>query len=156
MNGNAILKSLWRKTSKYRFILVMSAVAVIALRMPLQTYMTLGRYQHIGIAIFLFGMGYVMQLIWSWRNYSKWARISNCATCAFFCSVGMFFYANSWLDTSIAAPTEEKMTLRSLFLAIYLFLAVVVAAIWLKWIHEDGKAVAVQISEHEQNESAKK
>jgi len=78
------------------------------------------------------------------------------SSCAFFCSVGMFFYANSWLDTSIAEPTEEKMMLRSIFLGIYLFLAVIVAAIWLTWIHEDGKAIAVQVSEHEQNEDAKK
>jgi hypothetical protein len=139
MNGNSIFEKLWRRTSKYRFNLVMGIVALLALKTPLQRYISLGRYQHIGIAIFLFGMGYLMQLIWSWRNFSKWARISNCVTCAFFCSVGMFFYSNTWLDSSMAEPTSERTMVRSLFIGIYMFFAFMVAALWLKALHEEGK-----------------
>lgn len=139
MKANSILNVIWRRISKYLFNLIMAIIALIVLKTPLQHYVSLGRYQHIGIAIFLFGMGYVMQMIWSWRTWSKWARVSNIATSLFFCSVGIFFYANSWVDNSVADPTTEKMLLRSLFIGIYCFFSFMVAALWLKSMHEDGK-----------------
>lgn len=142
MNGIGSISKLWKKTSKYRCILLMSCVALVSLRVPLQNYISLGRYQHLGIAIFLFGMGYVIQLIWSWKTFSRWARISNAATGAFFCSVGMVFYSNSWLDTRIAVQTPEREVCRYALVVAYVFFGFVIAAIWLKWIHEDTKTAA--------------
>jgi len=138
MTGNSILDKLWGRISKYGFILAMTLIAMAAYKAPLQQFISLSRYQHVGIAIFLFGMGYVMQTIWSWRVYSKWARISNIVTSAYFCSVGLFFYTNTWLENYVV-PTPRNMLVRYGLVFIYLFLALIVSGFWLKWAHEDNK-----------------
>jgi hypothetical protein len=117
----------------------MSIIAAIALKMPLQHYISLTRYQHVGIAIFLFGMGYTMQSIWSWRVYSKWAKMANLATSAFFCSVGLYFYRNTWLEEYATEATPTRYLGRLILMFIYLLLALVVSIFWVKWAHEDNK-----------------
>lgn len=139
MSGNSILNMLWRRISKYGFILAMSILALIAFKTPLQHYISLTRYQHVGIVIFLFGMGYVMQTIWSWRVYSKWARLANIATCVFFCSVGLYFYMNTGLEAYSTDVTPKKIMVRLTHVFSYLFLALVVSLFWVKWAHEDNK-----------------
>lgn len=139
MRSDSILNKIWRRVSKYGFILAMSIIAFIALKMPLQHYISLTRYQHVGIAIFLFGMGYTMQSIWSWRVYSKWAKMANLATSAFFCSVGLFFYRNTWLEEYATEATPTRYLGRLILMFIYLLLALVVSIFWVKWAHEDNK-----------------
>lgn len=139
MSGNSILKSLWRRITKYGFILTMTIVALIAFKTPLQHYISLTRYQHVGIAIFLFGMGYVMQTIWSWRVYSKWAKLANIATFMFFCSVGLFFYMTPGLDGYTTDPSPKKILVRLSHIFTYLFFALGVSLFWVKWAHEDNK-----------------
>ncbi len=117
----------------------MTVVALIALNTPLQHYIPLTRYQHVGIAIFLFGMGYAMQTIWSWRAYSKWAKLANIATFVFFCSVGIFFYTNPGLEAYSADPSPKKILVRLTHIFSYLFCALIVSAFWVKWAHEDNK-----------------
>jgi hypothetical protein len=117
----------------------MSVIALIAFKTPIQHYIALTRYQHVGIAVFLFGMGYAMQAIWSWRAYSKWAKISNLATSAFFCAVGLFFYQNTWLESYVADPTPLTYLGRLSLIFVYLCGALLVSMFWLKWAHEDNK-----------------
>lgn len=139
MSGNSILKSLWSKITKYGFIIMMTVVALIAFKTPLQHYISLTRFQHVGIAIFLFGMGYVMQTIWSWRAYSKWAKLANVATFVFFCSVGLFFYTTPGLDGYSTDPSPKKIFVRLSHIFTYLFFALAVSLFWVKWAHEDNK-----------------
>lgn len=139
MSGNSILKSFWRRVTKYGFILAMTIASLVACNTPLQHYISLTRYQHVGIAIFLFGMGYVMQTIWSWRVYSKWARLANIATFVFFCSVGLFFYMTPGLDGYATDPSPKKILVRLTHIFTYLFFALVVSLFWVKWAHEDNK-----------------
>ncbi len=139
--------------SKYGFILAMAIIALIALKTPLQHYISLTRYQHVGIAIFVFGMGYVMQSIWSWRTYSKWAKMSNLATGAFFTSVGMFFYKNTWLEEYATEVTPVRYLGRLILLFVYLLLALFVSLFWLKWAHEDNKLKDAEKNRRKQSES---
>lgn len=140
----------------------MGLIALVAFKTPLQHYISLTRYQHVGIAIFLFGMGYVMQAIWSWRVYSKWAKMANFATSAFFCSVGLFFYCNTWLEEYATDATPSRYIGRLVLVFIYLFMALIVSGFWVKWAHEDNKlkdaekdAAEKQQQEQEQEQKQK-
>ena len=112
--------------------------AAVAL-FPLQKYISLGRFQKYGMAILIFGIGYFLQLAWSWGKLQKWARASNAATAAFFAFVGITFYQNPWLDTHVSVQTDDRITQRYLLLVAYSVFAVIIATIWFKWIEEETK-----------------
>jgi hypothetical protein len=133
------LKDYWLKSENYRIsVLSMLCAAAIAL-LPLQKYMTLSRFQKYGMAIFAFGVGYFIQLAWSWRKLKKWARASSCATAMFFASVGVTFYENPWLDTNVSVQTDDRLHFRYLLLGGYFVFALIIGFIWFKWIAEDSK-----------------
>lgn len=116
----------------------MATVALIALRTPLQHYISLNRYQHVSISVFLFGVGYFMQLAWSYKTWSKWARISHIVTGLFFTSVGLFFYTNNWSELS-GEMTMHKVLQRYCIIFVYLLLALFVSLLWIKALWEDQK-----------------
>jgi hypothetical protein len=120
----------FRKLSSF-FIVLGFVLGAVTLMVPLQHYISLGRYQHYGIAIFLFGFGYVLHSIWTWRQQSFWSRLCYSFTGVFFCSVGLLFYANPWLDWKTAVQTGEKDLLRKTYMGVYLFLGFVLVLVWL-------------------------
>lgn len=113
------------------FIFLGFALGAIVLMVPLQHYISMGRYQHYGISIFLFGLGYALHCVWTWRNQPMWPRICYTFTAVFFCSVGLLFYGNPWLDWKTAVQTEEKALARTVFMGIYLFLGFLLLLVWL-------------------------
>lgn len=135
------LQKTWRDSSRYRLVLVAAVLAVIAVKgIRLQDYMPLGRYQHWGLGIFIFGMGYLLQTVWSWRVLAVWARTSYIATGLFFTSVGVVFYKNPWLDYKVAIQTAQNEELRAHLVIIYLLFSLVIAVIWARWIYEESRA----------------
>jgi hypothetical protein len=137
-----IAASLWKRSHRYRMVLLFSALALGIFMTPLQKSISLGRYQHYGMAIACFGMGYLSQFVWSFRTFSSHARAAYLATGLFFTSVGLTFYANPWLDYRMAVQTPEKEQLRQILVATYLFLATALASIWIRWIKEETRAKA--------------
>ena len=119
---------------------IFSAIAIATYLTPLQKYFTMGRYQHYGITISIFGLGYLLQTIWSWRTFTKWARISYLSTGLFFSTVGMTFYTNPWLDSRMAMQTADKEFWKTIFIAIYILITIAIVSIWLKWIKEEKGA----------------
>jgi hypothetical protein len=107
------------------------AVGIIILLIPLQHYVTLGRYQHYGMAVFAFGLGYVLHCIWTWRDEDFWSRLSYALTGAFCSSVGLLFYANPWMDWKTSVQTEEKQLLRWALSGVYLILGFILMIVWL-------------------------
>ena len=106
-------------------------LAAVTVMVPLQRYMSLGRYQHYGMGLFIFGLGYTLHAIWTWSRQPFWNRACYSFTGAFFCSVGFLFFANPWLDWKTAVQTEERALLRALFLGIYLILGFLLLVVWL-------------------------
>ncbi|CAN5486403.1 hypothetical protein BH11CYA1_BH11CYA1_20660 [soil metagenome] len=131
---------LWHKAQRYCMIGIFSAIATGVYLTPLQKYITMGRYQHYGITISIFGLGYLLQTIWSWRNFTKWARISYLSTGLFFSTVGMTFYTNPWLDSRMSMQTAEKEFWKNIFIAVYVLITIAIVSIWLKWIKEEKGA----------------
>jgi len=134
------MQKLWRKTSRHRLVIAFSALAIVIYCTPLQRYVTLGRYQHYGIAIGLFGLGYLLQTIWSWKEFSRWARRAYLATGAFSLTVGLTFFYNPWLDTKVAPQTHANDQIRPILMALYLLSSLWVGAVYARWIKEENKA----------------
>jgi len=133
------MKKLWRKTSRHRLVIAFSALAVIIYCTPLQRYVTLGRYQHYGIAIGLFGVGYLLQTIWSWKEFTRWARWAYLSTGIFSLTVGLTFFYNPWLDTKVAPQTHANDQMRPILMALYLLSSLYVGAVYARWIKEENK-----------------
>ncbi len=131
---------LWHKAQRYCMIGLFSAIATGAYLTPLQKFFTMGRYQHYGITISIFGLGYLLQTIWSWRTFTKWARISYLSTGLFFSTVGMTFYTNPWLDSRMSMQTADKELWKNIFIAVYVLITLAIVSIWLKWIKEEKGA----------------
>ncbi len=107
------------------------ACAIAILMIPLQHYITLGRYQHYGMAVFVFGLGYIMHCIWTWRHETFWTRLSYALTGAFCSSLGLLFYANPWMDLKSSVQTEEKELLRWALSGVWLLLGFMLTIVWL-------------------------
>jgi len=131
---------LWHKAQRYCMIGLFSAIATGAYLTPLQKFFTMGRYQHYVITISIFGLGYLLQTIWSWRTFTKWARISYLSTGLFFSTVGMTFYTNPWLDSRMSMQTADKELWKNIFIAVYVLITLAIVSIWLKWIKEEKGA----------------
>lgn len=121
----------------YVLILIGLAFAYVIHSIPLQLHMPLGRYQHYGLSIFVLGLGYILQIVWSWKNLKRWARLGYIATGLYLTSVGIVLYANPWLDSRVAIMTEEKEDWKVIIGWIYTFLAMPLAFIYMGWIKED-------------------
>ncbi|HEY9758660.1 MAG TPA: hypothetical protein V6C97_26070 [Oculatellaceae cyanobacterium] len=113
------------------FITLGFALAGLTMLVPLQRFISLGRYQHYGISIFLFGLGYGLHCLWNWRALIGWSRACYLATAAFFCSVGIIFWANPWMDSRTGVATDEQNLLRQLYIGVYLVLGFLLVATWL-------------------------
>jgi hypothetical protein len=107
------------------------AFAIAIVMVPLQHYITLGRYQHYGMAVFVFGLGYILHCIWTWRHETLWTRLSYALTGAFCSSLGLLFYANSWMDLKSSVQTEEKQLLRWFLSGVWLLLGFMLTIVWL-------------------------
>jgi hypothetical protein len=132
--------SMSHRFKDYVLILTGLAVAFFIHSIPLQLYMPLGRYQHYGLSIFALGLGYVLQIVWSWKNLKLWARLGYIGTGLYLTSIGMVLYANPWLDSRVAIMTEEKEDWKILIGWFYTFLAMPLTFIYLGWIKEDHRA----------------
>lgn len=131
------------------FVILGCLMAPLCLSIPLQHYITLGRYQHYGIAVFLFGMGYVLHTVWNWKQNLPATRISNCYAALFFVSIGLIFYAFPWLDPVMAVMTEDQTTIRHYLIRAYFIGALGLAVIWIIAAFEER----VHLRHTKQNES---
>jgi len=115
-------------------ILLLAGFTLLAggiLCVPLQHFMPLGRYQHYGIAIFVFGLGYLIQGIINWPGIKILAKCSYAVTTVFFCSIGFLFMTNPWLDMRMCPTGDEQAMLRYSILSGYGTAGLFVVFLWL-------------------------
>ncbi len=135
--------SIWQKVflSLARHFIVLSGgiIGLVVLFTPLQRYIALGRFQHYGLAIGCFGLGYFFQTLVSWKRLGKWGRVSYITSFAFFALVGLAFYQNPWLDYRVSIQTAENEATKGVLIICYLFCSLAVVGSWIKWILEENK-----------------
>lgn len=137
--GSPEKESLLSDTYRYRMIIIFGILATCIIMTPLQRYFTLGRYQHYGLSIACLGTGYLSQAIWSWRQFTKWARAAYLSTAAYFLFVGLTFYTNPWLDAKVSLQTNDQINKRSIMLVLYFVMSLALSSIWVKWIKTSAK-----------------
>jgi hypothetical protein len=117
-----------------RNILILVGFAMLAvgiLATPLQHFMPLSRFQHYGIAIFVFGLGYLVQGVVSWRGIRRLARFAYLATTTFFCTAGLLFLNNPWLDLRMVTSGDEQLMFRNYVIGAYGAAGLFISLIWL-------------------------
>lgn len=120
----------------------MFVTAFCLLKFPLQHYMSLARFEHYGICMFVWAMGFFMQSIWSWRHLSVKGRCCQIATGIYVGTFAIIFYQSPWLDARMSVQTQEQDLLRLAYAGLSAVFGCVVSLIWLAWILErhDEKA----------------
>jgi hypothetical protein len=113
------------------FLAVFALLAGCILCIPLQHYMPLGRFQHYGTGIFVFGLGYLVQGIANWPSIPNLAKAGYLATTTFFCSIGYLFMTNPWLDLRMCTTGDEQTSLRYNILSAYGVAGLLVVSLWL-------------------------
>lgn len=114
-------------------------MAGTVLAVPLQLYYPLARYQHYGLAIFVWGLGHAVQAIWHWRTVGKWTRLGGICGGIYLTSLGLVFYANPWLDPRVAVQTETQENMRAFIGYGYTFLTIPLMLVWVESLTESYK-----------------
>ncbi len=118
-----------------RRIWVLTCFALFAIALlftPLQRYISLSRFQHYGISIFIFGLGYLLQAIISWHQVRVLARTAYLATSLLFVSASLIFMNNSGLDLQLSVSSEDQLVLRHYVIGGYGLAGLVISFIWLQ------------------------
>ena len=125
---------------RYFFLSLGPPAALAIICTPLQLSMSLSRYQHYGLAVFAWGLCYILQLIWSYKRTLPWSRLSYLVTGLYLSSAGMLFYCNPWLDVSADLITEGMRTVRRMLGITYALLALPICIIWYESYRQERKA----------------
>lgn len=127
-------------------VLLLMMIMAGAIRLfPLQHHITLSRYQHWAIALYVWGAGFFLQAAWSWRRLSKVGRAALVSAGTYVLGSAMVLYANPWLDPSIALQTQDQESSRFLFSLGCGGGGMLVGLLWVRW----GLAEIARLDEKE-------
>jgi hypothetical protein len=112
-------------------------VAGILTATPLQLYMPLSRFQHFGLGIFVVGLGYVIQTVWSWKRMKTWARPMQLYFGLWFATTGLVAYSLPWLDPKMSVRTESQEELASRLVVAYVASCAPLPVLTLLWLREE-------------------
>jgi uncharacterized membrane protein len=127
-----------KETRRYHLVILFALLSVALWVTPVQHIISIGRFQHYAMAIFLFSFGYFVQSAYSWRELSKLARFSYIATGLFFFSVALVFYQNPWLVDRAAVAGEDQTNARTGMLVAYMGVSIMLGIVWLKVAYDEA------------------
>lgn len=127
-----------KETRRYHLVILFALLSVGVWLTPVQHMISIGRFQHYAMAVFLFSCGYFVQAGFSWKELSKLARFSYIATGLFFASVAAVFFQNPWLIDRAAVASEEKMQMRTTMLISYMVVSIMLGIVWLKVAYDEA------------------
>jgi hypothetical protein len=128
-------KSKSRAVVGRRRIWVLMGFALLAIALlltPLQRHISLSRFQHYGISIFTFGLGYLVQVIVSRHEVRALARLAYFATGCLFVSAGIIFMSNPGLDLQLSVSSDDQLMLRHYLIGGYGLVGLSISFVWLK------------------------
>jgi hypothetical protein len=108
-------------------------LACIAKTVPLQHYITLSRYQHWAIALFIWSLGFFFQCIRSWNRISVLGRIALLCGGLYVSSAATALYMNPWMDTTVSLETTEQAESRFIFSVLWAAGGLLVGILWMVW-----------------------
>ncbi|MBX9689296.1 MAG: hypothetical protein K2X27_21480 [Candidatus Obscuribacterales bacterium] len=131
-----MLSKIKKQLQHQEITLFMFFLALCLFRFPLQHHISLARFQHYGLALYVWALGFFFQLAWSWKKLSLRGRACLLSTGTYIGFFAMVFYQNPWLDARMAVQTEGQDLLRLFFAAACVFFGFIVSVIWLAWVLE--------------------
>lgn len=133
-------------------ILTFAILGVTVFLIPIQHYITIGRAQHHGAAIAIFGLGFWIETLLAGKSLHKWGRIAYLGTGLLFTSVGAVFFKYPWIYSNVSIQTEENLQIRNILLGVYLVGITVLTVTWIKWIVENSKLLTANRVESSSSE----
>ncbi len=133
------IKSLWQSTSRCRLVLLFAAIALAVFFTHVQNYMPISRFQHYGLSLLIFGCGWLLETLLSYKKLNKWARMSYVSTCLYFLTIGGVYFGNAWLGHRISIATEDNMRTERILMITYFIFSMYLAGVWTKWVVEETK-----------------
>ncbi|CAM6003806.1 unnamed protein product [Sphagnum balticum] len=146
----------FERPKTHLFLLVFAVLALFVILTPLQHYMPLGRFQHYGICIFVFGLGYIAQAVASWPRMKVLPRFCYILTGLFFSSAGAVLINNPWFDSKMMTQTSEELSFRHLIYYTYGLAGAALSASWLAVAVGELKTAQKDETESENIENASK
>ncbi len=127
-----------KETRRYHLVILFALLSIAVWLTPVQHMISIGRFQHYALAIFLFALGYFIQAAFSWKELSRLARFAYVATGLFFASVAFVFYQNPWLVDRAAVAGEDKLQMRTTMLLSYMSVSIMLGIVWLKVAYDEA------------------
>ncbi|MCC7527385.1 MAG: hypothetical protein IT342_02610 [Candidatus Melainabacteria bacterium] len=128
-----------KETRRYHLVILFAMLSIAVWLTPVQHMISIGRFQHYALAIFLFALGYFIQAVFSWKELSRLARFAYAATGLFFASVALVFYQNPWLVDRASVAGEDKLQMRTSLLVSYMSVSIMLGIVWLKVAYDEAK-----------------
>ncbi len=127
-----------KETRRYHLVILFAILSIVLWLTPVQHIVSMGRFQHYAMAIFIFSCGYFIQALFSWNELTRLGRFAYIATGLFFASVALVFYQNPWLVDRASAPTEDKLATRTGMMLSYMTTSIALGIIWLKVAYDEA------------------
>jgi len=137
-NDDTAMSQFLKETRRYHLVMLFAVLSIILWLTPVQHIISIGRFQHYSMAIFLFASGYFMQSVFSWKELNKWGRFAYITTGIFFASVAMVFLQNPWLVDRASVASEEKLEMRTGMMIAYTVVSIAIGIVWLKVAIDEG------------------
>lgn len=87
----------------------------------------------------IFGFGWLLETLLSFKRLNKWARASYISTSIYFLTIGAVYFGNAWLGHRISIATEDNMRTERLLMITYFLFSIYLAGVWTKWVVEESK-----------------
>jgi hypothetical protein len=131
-----IVKNLKNQVRHQEICLLSFILAFAMLKFPLQHHIILARYQHYGICLYIWSLGFFLQTVWSWRKLTPKGRLCLLATGSYVGTFALIFYQSPWLDSRMAIQTDEQEAFRLVYTLICVLFGFLVSVTWLAWLVE--------------------
>lgn len=114
-------------------VLLTMVLAFVAHWVPLQKFITLARYQHLAIALYIWAAGFFVQTAVSWRKLRLPGRMALGLAGIYVGGLAAVLYANPWLDNTMSLQTTDQDAFRFELSVFWLFAGVIVGIVWVWW-----------------------
>lgn len=101
--------------------------------------MPVSRFQHYGLSLLIFGFGWLLETLLSFKRLNKWARLSYISTSLYFLTIGAVYFGNAWLGHRVSIATEDNMRTERILMITYFVFSMYLAGVWTKWVIEETK-----------------
>lgn len=133
-----MLKALGRQIRHHEMVLITGLIALSILLFPLQKHIPLSRFEHYGMSIYVWALGFIAQVAVSWRILSPLGRASYISAAIYLGTFGATIYNNPWLDRHISLQTYAQEEMIDGFFLVAIGSGILVSLLWFVWFIQEA------------------